>query len=51
MPKTKTSITMADSLLGKLDVIARKENRSLSNLIETACKKYIRITNLGGNKK
>ena len=41
MPKTKTSITIEEDLRGKLDVIARAEKRSMSNLIEMICYQYI----------
>lgn len=40
--KVQRSITISPSVLSKLEKIARREDRSVSNLIERQCEAYIR---------
>lgn len=40
--KTRTLITLDKSDKGKLEVIAKEENRSFSNLIQTILKDYLK---------
>lgn len=39
--KTRTNITFPDELKEKLEEIAKKENRSLNNLVITILQKYV----------
>lgn len=41
MAKEDTSVTLEETIKRKAEDQAEKENRSLSNLIETAIKEYI----------
>ena len=42
--KVKTSVSIDDKILGKLKTLAKKENRSVSSLIEKFLSDFIKTT-------